>query len=243
MDESLRMNASAQSLPWLLRLLRADASQLYRSVLEREGRLAWACVLVIFAGAGAYGAVMGSWRSGLQSVYTGLKLPLVFLLTSLGNGLLNGMLAPLLGLNISFRQSLLCVLVSFTFAALILGSLSPVAAFLVWNTPGLSLSTALSSPEYGMLQLTLAVFIALAGVAANVRLFPLLCQWSPSRAIARNVLLAWLAGNLFLGSQICWVMRPFIWDPSGSTEFIGRQYWHGSFYETVFDAIRRLLVW
>lgn len=237
------MSASIQSSPWFPRLLRADAAELHRSILDREKRLSWVCLLVICTGAGAYGAVMGSWRSGLQSVYTGLKLPLVFLLTSFGNGLLNGMLAPLLGLNISFRQSLLCVLVSFTTAALILGSLSPVAAFVVWNTPGLTSSTALSSPEYGLLQLTLAGFIAVAGVAANVRLFPLLRQWSPNRAVARNVLLAWLAGNLFLGSQISWVMRPFIWDPSGTITFIGRQYWHGSFYETVFDAIWRLLVW
>ena len=42
---------------------------------------------------------MGSWASPLQSLYAGIKLPLVILLTTLGNGLLNGMLAPLLGLN------------------------------------------------------------------------------------------------------------------------------------------------
>jgi hypothetical protein len=55
------------------------------------------------------------------------------------------------------------------------------------------------------------------------------------------VLLAWLAGNLLLGSQIAWVLRPFIWDPAGRVEFIGQQYFHGSFYETVLEALRRLL--
>jgi hypothetical protein len=59
--------------------------------------------------------------------------------------------------------------------------------------------------------------------------------------VAFRVLLAWLAANLFLGSQIAWVLRPFIWDPAGPVEFIGRQYFHGSFYETVFGAARRLL--
>lgn len=221
--------------------MRADAPQLYDWVVQRKTRLAAACIFLIIAGAGAYGAMVGAWRSGLQAVYTGIKLPMVFLLTSLGNGLLNGMLAPLLGLNISFRQSLLCVLVSFMFAAVILGSLSPVVAFLVWNTPPLSATTALTSPEYGFLQIMLSVFVALSGIAANVRLFPLLCEWSSNRTTARNVLLAWLAGNLFLGSQICWVMRPFIWDPAGTTTFVGRQYWHGSFYETLFEALRRLV--
>jgi len=184
---------------------------------------------------------MGCWRDPWQALYTGIKLPLVILLTTLGNGLLNGMLAPLLGLNLGFRQALVLVLFSFAIASLILGALSPVALFVVWNTPPLTAGTRLSSPEYGFLQLTLAVFIAVAGILGNVRLLPLLRQWTTSDAVARRVLLAWLAGNLFLGSQICWVLRPFIWDPAGPVEFIGRQYFHGGFYETVFQAACRLL--
>jgi hypothetical protein len=89
--------------------------------------------------------------------------------------------------------------------------------------------------------LSLALFIAGAGTVGNVRLLPLLAEGAPRPAAARNVLLAWLAGNLFLGSQICWVLRPFIWDPAGPAQFIGRQYFHGSFFETLFDAARRLL--
>jgi hypothetical protein len=162
-------------------------------------------------------------------------------LTTLGNGLLNGMLAPLLGLNISFRQSLVLVLISFAIASLILAALSPVALFVVWNTPPLTGATRLSSPEYGLLQLTLTFFIAFAGIVGNVRLLPLLRQWTDSLKVARHVLLAWLAGNLFLGSQICWVLRPFIWDPARPVEFIGREYFHGSFYETIFEAVRRLI--
>ena len=195
----------------------------------------------IVIGAGAYGAVMGFWRDPLQALYTGIKLPLVILLTTLGNGLLNGMLAPLLGFNATFRQSLAIVLVTFATASVILGALSPVALFVVWNTPPLSSATQLSSPEYGLMQLTLAVLIACAGIAGNVHVVPLLSQWTRSAAVGRKVLLAWLAGNLFLGSQICWVLRPFIWDPAGPTQFIGREYFRGSFYETVFDAVRRLV--
>jgi hypothetical protein len=92
-----------------------------------------------------------------------------------------------------------------------------------------------------VLQLTLAGFIALAGILGNVRLLPLLRQFTSQATVARRVLFAWLASNLSLGSQISWVLRPFIWDPAGPVQFIGRQYFHGSFYETVFDAARRLL--
>jgi hypothetical protein len=174
-------------------------------------------------------------------LYVALKLPLLILLTTLGNGLLNGMLAPLLGLNITFRQSLAAVLVSFAIAAAILGALSPIALFVVWNTPPLAASTLSSSPEYAFLQLVLVVFIAFAGVVANVRLLPLLKELGGSASVGRRVLFAWLAGNLFLSSQICWVLRPFIWDSTGPVRFIGKQCFHGSFYETVFDAVRRLL--
>jgi len=221
--------------------LRAGPERVREWVSHRQSQLVAFCVAAIVIGAGSYGTVMGCWREPLQALYTGLKLPLVILLTTLGNGLLNGMLAPLLGLNVTFRHSLMIVLISFSLASVILGALSPVALFVVWNTPPLTGATQLSSPEYGFMQLTLAMFIALAGITGNVRLLPLLSQWTRSATVARRVVLAWLAGNLFLGSQICWVLRPFIWDPAGKTEFIGRQYFHGSFYETVFEAARRLL--
>jgi hypothetical protein len=197
---------------------------------------------VVVAGAGLYGAVMGAWRDALQALYTGIKLPLVILLTTLGNTLLNGMLAPLLGLNLTFRQSLLMVLMTFAIAAVTLGALSPIAAFVVWNTPSLTAATRLASPEYGMLQITLVAFIAYAGVTGNLCLMPLLRQLSGSADVARNVLLCWLAVNLLLGSQICWVLRPFIWDPARPVEFLGPEYLRGSFYETVFEAVRRLLI-
>jgi hypothetical protein len=221
--------------------LRARPELLREWVLRRQLHLVMFCVVAIVIGAGVYGAVMGSWRGPLQALYTGIKLPLVILLTTLGNGLLNGMLAPLLGLNLTFRQSLTVVLMSFAFVSVMLGALSPVAWFVVWNTPPLTATMRLSSPEYGVMQLTFEGFIALAGVVGNAHLLPLLSEWARSASTARHVLFAWLAGNLFLGSQICWVLRPFIWDPARPVEFIGREYFHGSFYETVFEAMRRLI--
>lgn len=221
--------------------LRATPTQLNAWIKERPWQLVAFCLGAIGVGAGAYGAAMGSWSNPLQSCYTGIKLPLAILLTTLGNGLLNGMLAPLLGASVTFRQSLALVLVSFAITALILGALSPVALFMIWNTPALSTTTQETSPEYGFMQLTITAFIAMAGIVGNARLFPLLREWTGRTRRAWQVLLAWLAGNLFLGSQICWILRPFIWDPTGRMEFVGSQYLHGSFFETLWQAARRLL--
>jgi hypothetical protein len=221
--------------------LRAEPACLRDWIARRQANLILFCTAAIVVGAGAYGAVMGCWRNPLQALYVAIKLPLVILLTTLGNGLLNGMLAPLLGFNVTFRQSLTIVLMTFATASVILGALSPVALFVVWNTPPLTEATLLTSPGYNFMQLTIAVFIGSAGFVGNVHIAPLLVQWTRNAAVARNVLLTWLATNLFLGSQICWVLRPFIWDPAGPTRFIGREYFRGSFYETVFEAVRRLI--
>jgi hypothetical protein len=236
-DFVLRLGAGSADV-----FLRADPGSLYEWVVRQRTRLIWFCIGVIIIGAGVYGATVGIWREPLQALYTGIKLPLVILLTTCGNGLLNGMLAPLLGLQVGFRQSFVLVLISFALASLILAGFSPVALFLVWNTPPLDATTRLSSPEYGFLQLMLAGFIAAAGIIGNVRLLPLLGRWTSSATIARRVLFVWLATNLFLGSQIAWVLRPFIWDPAGKTRFVGTEYFRGSFYETVFEATRRLIV-
>jgi hypothetical protein len=236
------MSPAATALDEIHVLLEARPTELQDWLTHRRTRRVFWCVAIVIAGAGAYGAALGSWRDALQALYTGIKIPLVILLTTLGNTLLNGMLAPLLGLNLTFRQSLLMVLMTFAIAALMLGALSPVAAFVVWNTPPLTAATRLVSTEYGLLQLTLVAFIAYAGVTGNLCLMPLLRRISGSAVIARKVLLAWLAVNLLLGSQICWVLRPFIWDPARPVEFLGPEYLRGSFYETVFEAARQLLV-
>src|SRR6476660_8908140 len=93
-------------------LVRAEPVML-RTWAERGGGwLVGLCLSTIFVGSGLYGAAMGSWRDPLQAVYVAVKFPLIVFLTAAGNALLNAMLAPLLGLNISLRQSFMAVLIS-----------------------------------------------------------------------------------------------------------------------------------
>ncbi len=198
-------------------------------------------VAVIVAGAGLYGAAMGYWRSPVQAGYNLVKFPLVILTTTLGNALINGMLAPLLGLDLRFRQSFMLVLMSFTIAATILGSFAPILFFIVWNTPSLASQAEISWATYNFVQLTQVVFITFAGVAANVRLLRLLKAVSGSERVARKILFAWLTGHLFLGSQLCWIFRPFIGSPGLAVEFLRPNALEGNFYETVFRAISHLL--
>src|SRR5690349_650405 len=119
-------------------VLRGEPEPINRWIEQwNPGRIAL-YVAVIVVGTGFYGAAMGAWRAPQQAFFTAVKFPLIILLTTLGNGLLNGMLAPLLGLNVSFRQSLQAVLMSFMITGAILGSFSPVVFFWVWNAPKMS---------------------------------------------------------------------------------------------------------
>src|SRR5437763_3715165 len=86
-------------------------------------------VLIITIGAGLYGAAMGYWRDPRQALFVGVKFPLIIILTTVGNSALNAMLAPLLGLKASFIQSFMAITISFTIAAAILGSISPIVLF------------------------------------------------------------------------------------------------------------------
>jgi hypothetical protein len=201
--------------------------------------------LVVILGAGCFGAAMGCWRAPEQALFAAIKLPLIMLLTAAGNGLLNAMLAPLLGLQIAFRQSFLAILTSFALAAAILGAMSPLAAFVIWNAPPLQIGAndwtqANNSATHAGVLLLLVATIAFAGIAANLRLLQLLRDLAGQQAAAWRVLLAWLAGNLFLGSQLSWIMRPFIGSPWLPVQFLRDDAFNGNFFETVLRSGLRL---
>jgi hypothetical protein len=193
-------------------------------------------VMIICIGTGLFGAAVGWWRDPQQALFAGIKLPLILLLTAGGNALLNSMLAPLLGLHVRFRQSFLAILTSFALAATILGTFSSLVAFIIWNAPPLTVGGHHNSTIHAAILLLLVTAVAFAGVAANLRLFQLLRSLAGDGAVAWRVLLAWLAGNLFLGSQLSWILRPFIGSPGLPVEFLRHDAFRGNFYEAVFRS-------
>lgn len=220
-------------------LLRGELEFLQAWVTRKSWSRVAVSVTVIVIGTGLFGAALGSWRAPMQALYAGLKLPLVLLLTALLNGLINALLAPLLGLNLSLRASLSAVLASFAICAAILGSLSPILAFLIWNSP--ALGSGNSGGAHSMILITNVGSLALSGAAGNLRLYQTLAALG-NAAVARRVLVAWLGMNLFLGSQLSWVLRPFVGSPGLEVEFLRPDAFHGSFFESVFRSLKYLIV-
>jgi hypothetical protein len=151
------------------------------------------------------------------------------------------MLAPLLGLPITLRQSFLAVLMSFTIVSTILGAFSPLILFLIYNLPPMEDGTGSVPLSYTFLMLSQVVLIAFAGVVGNVRLIQLLRELSGSRRVARNILGSWLGVNLLLGSQLTWIFRPFFGSPHLETQFLRGNALEGNFFETIYYSIKYLL--
>jgi len=219
-------------------LLRGEPDSLQFGIEEFRVRQMALYLAVIVLGAGAFGAAMGCWRAPLQALYTALKLPLAILLTTLGNAVLNALLAPLFGLNLRFHQTVLAVLMSGTIACAVLGAFSPLLFFVIWNSPTNVSET--TSVAYNAVQVLEVAVVAFAGIAANVRLLQLLTRFSAQRISALKVLFGWLAGNLLLGTQLCWVMRPFIGSPNLPVQFLRPEAFTGNFFETVWGALSRI---
>ncbi|MBE7213389.1 MAG: hypothetical protein INR65_20425 [Gluconacetobacter diazotrophicus] len=236
-----RTPPAASSLALASRNLRAlltgDTARLAACVEEPGAGWLALCAAVIVLGDGVYGCTLGWWRGPLQSLYTAVKFPLLVFLTCGGNALLNGLLAAVLGLGLSLRQSMLTILMSFTLTALILGAFSPVMLFLLGNTPPL---TAHQPASHSVLLTAHVAVIAFAGVVANRRLLGLLERLAGRASSARAILFAWLTGNLLLGSQLAWVLRPFVGSPGLPVQFLRDDPLRGNFFEAVFHACKHL---
>ena len=223
----------------LVILCRGDSERIAPWLDERDPRWLLTCIVTIAAGCALYGGVVGLWRAPLQAIYTAIKMPLLIFLTCGGTALLNGLLAQVLGSGLSFRQTSLAILMSFTIAALVLAALSPVAFFIFLNTP--PLTSAARGTGHSLTLLCDVIFIAYAGVVANRCLLRLLERRCETPGAARRIFWSWLAGNLLLGAQLSWVLRPFIGTPGLAIEFLRADPLRGNFYEAVFYALRHVL--
>ena len=222
----------------MVSLCRGDPEVLYGWLEKDMSGKIWVCVFWTILGSSVYGSTIGIWRAPLQAAYVAIKFPLLILLATTGNALINGMLAQLYGARISFRQSYLSVLMSFTTASILLLSLSPLSYFLVYSCHPMGSEGA----EYSHRIIILfdVVVIAFAGIISNINLYRLLDHITGSGNKAKQIIFSWLAVNLLLGGQLSWIMRPFIGTPKIPVEFMRDNALDGNFFESVIESIVKL---
>lgn len=205
-----------------------------------DNKCLYACFVLAILCSSVYGASVGIWRSPLQSFYVAMKFPLLIVLTTVGNALINGMLAQLFGAKITFRESFIAVLMSFAIASIILASFAPLMICLVWNCPPVS---DVNAPlAHNIMLIFNVISIAFAGVISNLHLYRLVLHLTGSKEQSKRIIFSWLAVNLLLGSQLSWIMRPFIGGSTGIVEFLRTNALSGNFFEAVFYSIRDLML-
>ncbi len=223
----------------LVVLCRGEAKQIIPWLEEKNPVWPAFCCMVIVGGCGLYGASVGLWQAPLQAFYAGIKFPLVIFLTILGNSGLNGMLAQVLGLGLTLRQTSLAILMSFVIVALILGAAVPIALFALYNCS--SSASAGAGTTYSGILLIHILIIAYAGVMANIRLFGFLKKLTGNRSLARRILIVWLATNMFLGTQLSWLLSPFVGLPHVRVIFLQEHPFERNFFEYAFERAINLI--
>lgn len=208
-----------------------------RQPLTRDSLLA--LVVTIIGGCALYGFGLGLWRAPLQGVFVAIKMPLLIFLTLLVNGMINGMLGLLLGSGMSFRQTVVACLMSFAIFSLIVGSFSPLIIMWVLDAP--PPDQAGGADWYRIFLLGNTAVIAFAGIVANHKLLGLIQAFSGDPAAGWRTLIAWLAGNLFVGAQLSYILRPFFGNPDLPVQFLRPNPLEGNFYESVWGMLQASL--
>ena len=191
---------------------------------------------MVIVGGALYGLVMGAFGGltgdrPLQMIYSGVKVPMLIVLTGALALPSFFVLNSLLGLRSDFGEVLRALALTQAAVAVILASLAPYTA--LWYA---------STTDYQEATLFNAGMFAIASLAA---------QWVLRRRyaalIARNprhrvMLRVWLALYAFVGIQMGWVLRPFIGQPGRPVTFFREDAWgnaYVSILETVWAVISR----
>jgi hypothetical protein len=223
----------------MVSLCRGDPEVLCGWLEKGNSNKIYSCFFWTLVGSSIYGSTIGIWRAPLQAAYVAIKFPLLILLVSTGNALINGMLAQLYGARISFRQSYLSVLMSFSTFSIISLSLSPISYFLIYSSNPMGSEGAVTA--HSIIILFNVLIIAFAGIVSNANLFRLLHRVTDSTIKSKQIIFSWLAVNLLLGGQLSWIMRPFFGTPKVPVQFIRGDALDGNFFEKVFELVVELM--
>jgi hypothetical protein len=188
-----------------------------------------------------YGAVMGATNllqgSSMQLsekllmiLSTAIKVPVLYLVT------LVIVLPPIyvsnafVGARLTIRQMVTSVLSARAVTVTVLASMATVAAFF-----------SLTSRSYAFVKLLHVAIFAYAGLVGLSCLVRSMHSMFPKgiRTPRRSLFLLWLILYMFVGTQMAWVLRPFVGSPGMSFQLFRPR--RGNFYESVLHSVGDVL--
>src|SRR4051794_8272980 len=181
-----------------------------------------------------YGAVMGTFGGvrgdrGLQLLYSGVKVPMLLLVTFCLSLPSFFVLNTILGVRGDFGYVLQALIATQAGLTVILSSLAPFTAF--WYV---------SVADYNAALMFNAAMFGVASFAAQwmLRRFyrPLVARNARHRLLLRG----WLVIYAFVGIQMGWVLRPFVGVPGRPVTFFRAEAWGNAYEEVARTAARAL---
>ncbi len=171
-----------------------------------------------------YGAVLGSTHSLWQALSSAGKLPVLFLATLIVCSPTLYFFNVLFGSSQSLTQNVALILTAITVTAVLLLSFAPITLFFLLTTSGYQFFKLLNVGIFALSGWMGVLFLSqgMRIVSAAGK------EGASSRA---NVVRLWILLYGFVGSQMAWILRPFIGAPSMKFELF-RQL-GGNFYSNV----------
>lgn len=181
--------------------------------------------LAIFYGAvmGCYGGLEG--RRILQPLYSGLKVPLLLMVTAALSMPSFYVLNLLLGLGQDFAESLRALLGAQVVLTIVLASLSPFTMLWYASFEGHDNATLFNGAMFAIASFSAQWILR--------RYYKPLIERNPRH---RWMLRLWLVIYSFVGIQMGWVLRPFLGHPGLPTSFFRPDSW-GNAYVYVAEMI------
>ena len=194
------------------------------------GRYVASLALTTLLFTGAYGAILGLFKPGLQTLYASLKLPIVILGTALLCTPTFYVFNAILGSRFTFKQTLGTILFLSCSTALVLVAFAPIAWFFTVSTGGagflilLHLLVFLIAVAYGMSSLN----------TARKYLNYIDATHTP---INGAFLFLWFVIVLFVALQMAYYFRPLLVPGEGAVVFHTGE--RGLFFESIGTLLPR----
>lgn len=194
--------------------------------LYRKVRYYLSFSFLFFAG---YGFGLGWYAGGWQLVSSTIKMPLLFMIS--GAICLPALFTfnVMLGTKLGFRQVAALTSLTAYISSIVLGSLAPIILF--FN---------ICSDSHDFITLLNVLLCGISGMLG------LKILWAGLKYIAArrgevmntNLLLVWIVTYIFVGTQLAWILRPFVGSPEKFALFRDIE---SNFYIAVWKIIVRIL--
>jgi hypothetical protein len=194
-------------------------------------------VLIVVLSTAAYGAVLAAWRSPLMAAYVAVKLPVVFVATTLVVSAFCWAAGLLCRAGLRYREVLGAVFSAMAVAGSILLALSPVVLYFVFSgAPDAGTREEMRFAHATMMMVHILV-LACAGATGNLVLCRALRRRVPPACRLAPMVALWIASFAVVGCQLGWIMRPLVGSPNIAVEFLRSDALDSNFLESLFRQI------